>query len=175
VLGRAQDENVAASAPYGFTLDVVAIDVADAVCAAGGLIFDRVHEGWAVRVFVLDELDRRVLRISRCPGFRLRRHHRTGHPHISARRWPCPAPSWTAATVSTRCSTTSWQLSTDSPRLRRPSRAMPGRPAQAGDCAEQFHGLGGLCVPGIPDLTPIGASKGLTYRDVALQRVQTTI
>ncbi|WNG83436.1 hypothetical protein C6A86_007180 [Mycobacterium sp. ITM-2016-00316] len=57
--------------PCGYTLDVVAANVAEAVDAAGGLIFDRAHGGWTVRVFVLDDdLDHRALRILGARSFR---------------------------------------------------------------------------------------------------------
>jgi len=44
-------------------LSVLADDVADAVLAAGGLIFDRVGAGWDVQVFLAARTDERALRI----------------------------------------------------------------------------------------------------------------
>jgi hypothetical protein len=44
-------------------LCVFADDAADAVTAAGGLIFDRVSAGWDVQVFLAERTDRRPLQI----------------------------------------------------------------------------------------------------------------
>lgn len=44
-------------------LSILADDSADAVTAAGGLIFDRVSAGWEVRVFLAESTDRRPLQI----------------------------------------------------------------------------------------------------------------
>jgi hypothetical protein len=44
-------------------LSVLADDVADAVAAAGGLIFDRVGVGWDVQVFLAERTDQCALRI----------------------------------------------------------------------------------------------------------------
>ena len=52
-----------------YTLDVVAIDVADAVLGAGGLMFDRRHSGWTVRVFVFGTPDIGPLQILGAQGF----------------------------------------------------------------------------------------------------------
>lgn len=46
-----------------YRLDVVAADVADVVCSAGGWLFDRAMAGWDVTVLVADHPDERPLRI----------------------------------------------------------------------------------------------------------------
>lgn len=47
----------------GYELNVVAIDVADAVRSAGGWMCDRVRAGWKVNVYVLDDSNARPLQI----------------------------------------------------------------------------------------------------------------
>ncbi|OBG30261.1 hypothetical protein A5764_20130 [Mycobacterium sp. 852002-51057_SCH5723018] len=171
--------------PCGYTLDVVAADTTDAVHAAGGLMFDRMREGWTVRVFVLDDLHPRPLQIlgADCAYY-------DGSDGVA------PWSSRTALAVSStavarrdavhddtlarirrgRAEITLWgdppadmrpHLMAIEHRLTAAARAFkasaqmacPTEGSAIGD-AERFYGLGTLCVPGNPDLTPVTIAVG---------------
>lgn len=169
-----------------YTLDVLAIDVADAVEGAGGLMFDRQHEGWTVRVFVLHELDAEPLQILGVQGF------------------PCDgsaASSFTAARPGTALALSGAAMADADllgrdvwSRWRRQSAEVTvwGEPPEHlrdqmvvmehrlsgaahafkayawAACArgpftpgnERFHGTGLLCTPLNPDLVPITMATG---------------
>ena len=166
--------------PCGYTLDVVAVDTADAVRAAGGLMFDRIYEGWTTRVFVLEDLDPRPLHILGAHGL-----------HYDSIDMLAPSKSRTALALSSAALDHSDEVYRNIlTRLRRgcaevtlwgdpPQEmqqhlvAMEHRLTPAGRafkasawaaCAdgafvqnhnERFQGSGTLCVPGNPDLTPV--------------------
>lgn len=71
-----------------YRLDVVAPTVVEAVCAAGGWMFDRVMAGWDVRVLVTDGHDDRALQILGADGADLEAVLQLGaegqHPHAVA-------------------------------------------------------------------------------------------
>jgi hypothetical protein len=177
---------IAAMEPCGYTIDVVAADAADAVRAAGGLIFDRIHEGWTARVFVLEEgLDPRPLHILGAHGF-----HYDGIDALA------PSRLRTALALSSAALAHSDEIYQNTlTRLRRGCAEVSlwGEPPQEmqhhlvamehrltpaakafkayawAACAngpvlqpqsERFHGLGTLCLPGNPDLTPVTVAVG---------------
>ncbi|MBY6388840.1 hypothetical protein HG717_33765 [Rhodococcus erythropolis] len=182
---RGRMANIAAMKPCGYTLDVVAADAADAVAAAGGLMFDRIHSGWTARVFVLEDLDLRPLDILGAQGFaydgidnlalsrplaalalssavldrseeiyqntlnRLRR----GCAEVTL--WGDPpqemqhhlvAMEHRLTPAAKAFKTSAWAACANGPVLQHPT--------------ERFHGLGTLCVPGNPDLTPVTVAVG---------------
>lgn len=171
--------------PCGYTLDVVATDAADAVRAAGGLMFDRIHEGWTVRVFVFEDLDPRPLGILGALGL--------PYDGIDA---PAPPRTFSALALSSAALARSDEIYQntltrlrggcaevtlwgDPPEeMRQHLVAMEHRLTSAARafkacawaaCAdgpvlqqntERFHGLGTLCVPGNPDLIPVTVAIG---------------
>ncbi|MCZ8377336.1 hypothetical protein O6P37_00525 [Mycobacterium sp. CPCC 205372] len=165
-----------------YTLDVLAIDATEAVRAAGGLIYDRVREGWAVRVFTLDGSDGRPLRILGAQGSE---YEDITALALSPRR---TALALSSAVVSRddeiymntlkrlrrgRAEVILWgdppsemkhHLIAIEHRLTSAAAAFKASAREAcadalivSDHTERFHGLGAMCVPGNPDLTPVRA------------------
>lgn len=177
---------LSAMEPCGYTLDIVAANAAEAVDAAGGLIFDRVHEGWTVRVFVLnDDVDCRPLRILGAHSFR---YHRTDELAPSKRRTALALSSAALAQhddiyhdtlTRLRRGCAEVTLWGDPPtdlqqhllpmQHRLTSAAMAFKTSASAACSarpaashrtERFHGSGTLCVPGNPDLIPVTVAAG---------------
>lgn len=167
-----------------YTLNVLAIDVADAVRGAGGLMFDRRHSGWTVRVFVTGTTDFSPLQILGAQGF--------SHDGVTALR---AMPPHTALALSSAAAARSSLLGSDVwARWRRASAEVmlwgepPGelrghlvgmehRLSGAGHafkarawaaCGqgevlprdERFHGTGRVCTPLNPDLTTFAVDTG---------------
>jgi hypothetical protein len=162
-----------------YTLNVVAIDMADAVLGAGGLMFDRRRSGWTVRVFVTDTSDIVPLQILGAQGF---------SDHVA--RSFTVIPSHTALVLSSAAAARSSLLCPDVwARWRRESAevllwgqppaelsghlvGMEHRLSGAGHAfktrawaacghnavlsrGERFHGTGRMCTPLNPDLTTV--------------------
>jgi hypothetical protein len=168
--------------PCGYTLNVAATDAADAVQGAGGLIFDRIREGWTVRVFAIEELDPQPLRILGAQGltYDATTALTPSRPRIplalsaatlnhsdgmyrevlsQLRRGAAEITLWgePPTELQQHVVTMEHRLTAAARAFKRRAHAACGLQA-APVHVERFHGTGTLCVPGNPDLTPVSVA-----------------